>query len=99
GKRPCRASRTSALHSQLRQGWSIANLFVQHGACVGEILHRLDELLRVAPGGKLIVPAFSRQKRPASAHAGSIVSAAVIFLTVAVVIVTTPAPPLRQVVL
>src|SRR5262249_57385884 len=42
--------------------------------------------------------AFSRQNWPAPADAGSIISAAVIFLAVAVVIVTTPAWALRQVV-
>src|SRR5262245_35555288 len=98
-KRHRRPSRTTAFHSHVRQVWSIPNLFGQHAACVGEIFHRPDELLRVAPGGKLVVPAFSCQNRPASAHAGSIVSAAVIFLAVAVVIITTPARALRQVVL
>src|ERR1700751_5298605 len=43
--------------------------------------------------------AFSRQNRPAPAYAGSVVSAAVIFLTVAVVIVTAPTRTLRQIVL
>jgi len=43
--------------------------------------------------------AFSRQDRPTSADSSSVVSAAIIFLAVAVVIVTTPARALRQVVL
>jgi hypothetical protein len=54
---------------------------------------------RIATGSEFVLAAFSRQNRPAPAHSGSVVSAAVIFLAVAVVIVTTPARALRQVVL
>src|SRR5262245_991050 len=43
--------------------------------------------------------AFTCQDWPATAHACSVVSAAIVFLAIAVVIVTAPARTLRQVVL
>src|ERR1700746_353708 len=98
-KRHRRACRTTAFHSCLWQIGSIPNLFGEHATLVGKLFDRGDERFWIATGNELVMATFSRQNWPAPAYAGSVVSASVIFLTVAVVIVTTPARTLRQVML
>jgi hypothetical protein len=41
--------------------------------------------------------AFSRQNRPTTSHARSVESTTVIFLPIAIVIITTPSRALRQI--
>src|ERR1051325_1700754 len=89
-QRHCRTCRTTASHFCVRQVGSIPNLFGEHSALVRKIFDRCDERFWIATGSKFVMAAFSRQNRPASAYAGSVVSAAVIFLPLAVMIVTTP---------
>src|SRR5262245_6295499 len=98
-KRHRRARRTTAPHSCARQIGSIPDLFGEHAALVGKIFDRSDERFWITTSSKFVMATFSSQNGPASSHSGSVVSAAVIFLTVAVVIVATPARALRQVVL
>src|SRR2546430_17649728 len=83
----------------MRQVRSIPNLFGDHPALVRKIFDRRDERFGIATGREFVMAAFSCQNGPASAYASSIISAAIISLTVAVVIVTTPARALRQAVL
>src|SRR5437016_3386686 len=96
-KRHCRASRTTAFHPRMRQIFAVPNLLCDHTAFIGKIFDRRDERLRIAPRSQLVMPAFSRQNRPATSNARSVESAAVISLSVAIMIVSTPPRALRQV--
>ena len=98
-KRHRRACRTTKFHSCVRQVGSIPNLFGKHAALVRKIFDRRDQRFWIATGSEFVMASFSRQNRPAPAHSGSVVSAAILSLAVAIVIVTTPARALRQVVL
>src|SRR5437763_5172231 len=90
-KRHRRACGATASHPCMRQIGSIPNLFGKHAALVRKIFHCRDERFWISTRNKVVMVAFSRQNRPAPAYSGSVVGAAVIFLTVAAVIVTTPA--------
>src|SRR5439155_5630459 len=98
-KRHRRARGTTAFHPCMRQIGSIPNLFGEHAALVRKIFHCRDERFWICTRNKFVMAAFSGQNRPAPAYACSVISAAVIFLTVAVMIVTTPARALWQIVL
>src|SRR5262249_5390716 len=98
-KRHRRARRTATFHPCMRQIGSIPNLLGEHAALIRKVFHCRDERFWVSTRNEFVMAAFSRQNRPAPAHACSVISATVIFLTVAVMIVTTPARALRQVVL
>src|SRR5262245_62086504 len=100
-KRHRRTCRTTACHFCVRQVGSIPNLFGEHAALVHvrKASDGRDERFWITTGSEFVMTAFSRQNRPAPAYPGSVVSAAVIFLTVTVVIVTTPTRALRQIVL
>jgi len=75
----------------------IPELFGDHSALVAKFLHRFNERHRVLSGCQFIMPAFPGQNRPGPAFAGPIERIAVCFLSVAVVIITTPARALGQV--
>src|SRR5262245_8563111 len=98
-KRHRRTCRTTAFHFCVRQVGSIPNLFSEHAALVRKMFDGCDERFWITTGSEFVMTAFSGQNRPAPAYPGSVVSAAVIFLTVTVVIVTTPTWALRQIVL
>src|SRR5215469_16148975 len=97
-KRHRRAGRGTAFHSRARQILAIPYLFSEHATLVGKILHCLEERFWVPAGGEFVVAAFACQNRPATAYARSVECAAIILLAVAIVIVTTPSRPLRQIV-
>src|SRR5438552_1679728 len=98
-KRHRRARRTTASHPCMRQIGSIPNLFGKHAALVRKVFHGRDERFWISTRHEFVMAAFSGQNRPAPAYPCSVISAAVIFLTVAIMIVTAPARALRQVVL
>src|SRR5581483_5872021 len=86
-----RAGRAAAFQSGVRQVGAIPNLFCNHAALIRKILHRLDKWPGIAPGGQLVMAAFAGQDRPATAHACAVVSAAIVLLPVAIMIVAAPA--------
>src|SRR5215216_5302834 len=86
----------AARSSRRRQIRSVPQLFGEHAALVRKIFHRGNQGLWIASRSQLVMASFACQNRPATTHAGSVVGAAIVLLTVAVVIVTTPARALRQ---
>ena len=81
----------------LRQIVHVPKLFGDHSTLIGKILHRRDEWFWIATGSEFVMAAFAGQDRPAATDASSVISAAVIFLPVAIVIVTAPTGTLRQI--
>src|SRR5438132_1822436 len=96
-KRHCRASRTTASHSRIRQIVTVPYLFGEHPTLVRKIFDRRDEWFWIASGSQFVVAAFSGHNGPATANARSVESAAIILLPIAIMIVATPARALRQV--
>src|SRR6266566_2991917 len=94
----CRARCGTAFHIAVLQVLDIPKLFADHPTLVSKVLQRLDKRQRIASGSQFVMAAFSCQNRPAAAHACPIESTAVVFLSIAIMIVATPARALRQVV-
>src|SRR5947199_9559918 len=82
----------------IRQVRPVPYLFRDHPTLVRKIFHRIDEGFWITPGSKLVMAAFSGQKRPATADARSVEGAAVVLLPRAIVIVATPDGPLQQII-
>src|SRR4030095_2571634 len=96
-KRHRRAGGTPEFHMRIWQVRPVPQLFSEHAALIRKILYGRNERLWIASGREFVMAAFSRQDWPASANARPVESTAVIFLTIAIVIVTTPARALWQI--
>src|SRR5580693_7683127 len=91
-----RAGGLSAFHAVARQISGVPKLLADHAARVRKLFQRLDEQPRVAAGGDFVMAALAGENRPRPADAGPVISAAAVFLAVAIVIVTPPARTLRK---
>ena len=92
------ASTFHPLHPVALQVAGVPQLFTDHATPVCEFFHCGNERLGITSGSQFVVTAFSRQNWPATTHARAVESAAIVFLTIAIVIVATPSRALRKVV-
>jgi hypothetical protein len=81
----------------VRQIRSIPQLFGKHATLICKIFYGSDERHRIAAGCQFVMAAFSSQDRPAPPNSCSIESTTIVFLSIAIAIVTAPARALWQI--
>ncbi len=79
------------------QIFGVPQLLADHAPFIGELFHGGNKRLGIASRSEFVMAALARQNRPRTADPGPIESAAVILLSIAIVIVAAPARALRQV--
>jgi hypothetical protein len=79
------------------QIFGVPQLLANHAPFVGEFFHGGNKRLGIASRSEFVVAALARQNWPRAADPGPIESAAVILLSITIVIIAAPARALRQV--